>query len=68
MGEEILLSIVFVLIGLWIIRNPKFFYEVTEGWKAGGDSEPTETYVETTKLGGGILVVIGLICLLTICF
>ena len=68
MGEDILLSIVFVLIGLWIIRNPKFFYTITESWKTGVDSVPSETFIEATKFGGGILVMIGLICLFTTCF
>ncbi|MCJ8014780.1 hypothetical protein MUG84_24155 [Paenibacillus sp. KQZ6P-2] len=58
-------GILFIVIGLLNIVNPNFAWYLKEGWKVDGESEPSETYVALTKIGGVIAVVMGIFVFFT---
>lgn len=58
----ILLSILLTIIGIVMIVNPLLVYEITQNWKNNGNSEPSEMYIWHTRLGGGVFVIVGIIC------
>ncbi|MED5018810.1 hypothetical protein P9847_15985 [Paenibacillus chibensis] len=58
-------GLIFTVIGILNIVNPNFAWYLKEGWKVDGDSEPSDSYVALTKIGGVIGVVFGVILFFT---
>lgn len=58
----ILLGILLTIVGIVMIVNPQFVYEITQSWKNSGNSEPSEMYICLTRLGGGVLIIVGIVC------
>lgn len=58
----ILLSILLTIVGIVMIFNPQLVYEITQSWKNSGNSEPSEMYIWHTRLGGGVFVIVGVVC------
>ncbi|OZB91065.1 DUF6199 family natural product biosynthesis protein [Paenibacillus sp. XY044] len=54
-------GILFIVIGILNIVNPKFAWYLKEGWKIDGDSEPSETYIALTRFGGIFALIFGII-------
>ena len=59
MGWTIFLGIVLVLIGLVMLFRPSFWWELTESWKNGTASEPSDFYLKVTRIGGAVFLVVG---------
>ncbi|MNO43050.1 hypothetical protein D3C76_332590 [compost metagenome] len=59
------MGILFIIIGFLNICFPSFAWYLKEGWKVDGDSEPSETYLALTRLGGIVAVVIGIFVFLS---
>lgn len=58
-------GIICIAIGLINVINPNFAWYLKEGWKVDGDSEPSDTYIALTKIGGVIAIVFGVIFFFT---
>lgn len=56
----IALSIVIAIIGIIMFLNPELVYDITESWKNYADSEPSELYLFSTRLGGVVFLLIGI--------
>jgi hypothetical protein len=55
----VILSVVFICLGLLMLIKPDFFWTVTESWKSNDATEPSKIYVVSTRFGGSIFTVIG---------
>ena len=53
-------GIVFIAIGVFAFLKPEVIWKLTEQWKSSYADEPSELYRFSTKLGGVILVGIGI--------
>ncbi|MBR1743600.1 MAG: hypothetical protein IJ733_17375 [Lachnospiraceae bacterium] len=56
----IIAGIILLIIGILMIFDPGFYYEVTEGWKSSSMGEPSTFFVVSTRIGGVIFSVVGL--------
>ena len=55
----IVLAIVIIAVGLFMILNPKGFFEMTERWKNSGGGEPSDWYMLLTRVEGAVFLVVG---------
>ncbi|CAM2948928.1 DUF6199 domain-containing protein [Paenibacillus sediminis] len=55
----IFIGIIFVAVGLLSRLKPTFGWNMNEGWKVKGDSEPSYAYIEVRKFSGFICIVVG---------
>lgn len=46
--------------GLFMFCCPSLFWELFESWKNAGSTEPSESYLLQTRIGGGICMGVGL--------
>ena len=60
----IIIGIVLLCIGILVIFFPGVLYELTQSWKNDSFSEPSRIYVVSARIGGAILVVVGIVSLL----
>lgn len=60
----IILSILLTIIGIIMIINPSIFWLITESWKSNNSYEPSNLYKTSTRFGGIIFVIVGLINLI----
>ena len=61
-------SILMTALGIAMIWKPAFFYEMLESWKHDGRSEPSKFYLWNTRLGGVMLVLVGIGCMIILTF
>lgn len=64
----IALSVVFVMIGAFMIIRPNSFYEITEKWKSTADSEPSNLFLFSTRFGGIMFLLAGIAGLIVFLF
>lgn len=57
------IGIVFILCGIMLVVKPRLFFDITESWKHASSSEPTELYIFSTRFGGIIISIIGIVCM-----
>jgi len=58
---NILMGIICIIIGILNLAKPEFAWYLKEGWKVDGDSEPSDTYLMFTRIGGGFAILVGII-------
>lgn len=56
----IVVSLIFIVIGLTMIFNTKLFWKITESWKSGNSYNPSDVYQVSTKFGGIMFFLVGL--------
>ena len=61
----IVLSIIFVIIGVIMIIKPEVVFDVTESWKSYSSSEPSKLYLFSTRFGGAMFLLVGIGGLIT---
>ncbi|WMT42947.1 hypothetical protein RE628_12055 [Paenibacillus sp. D2_2] len=54
-------GIICIIIGILNLAKPEFAWYLKEGWKVDGNSEPSDTYLAFTRIGGGVAILIGII-------
>ncbi|OMF18853.1 hypothetical protein BK133_30320 [Paenibacillus sp. FSL H8-0548] len=57
-------GILFIFIGISMMLNPKFFWELNDQWKSKDGTEPSDLYIFNKRIGGIICTVVGVILLL----
>ena len=60
MGWSLFAGIVFVGIGAFLFCRPDLLWKLTERWKSYGADEPSDLYLKSTKLGGGLFALLGI--------
>lgn len=56
----IVLGIVIAILGAFMLVKPEAVYALTESWKSNTSGEPSDFYLLSTRIGGGIFLVMGL--------
>jgi hypothetical protein len=51
----------FIILGLFMIFKPAIFWALTESWKSADATEPSSLYLFSTRFGGTIFTVLGII-------
>lgn len=59
-----LAGIAIIAYGFFVRNKPAFGWRFNEGWKIKGDSEPSESYLESMKFSGFVAVILGTFLLL----
>lgn len=57
-------SILFTAFGLFLFFKPELFWKITEQWKSYSADEPSDFYKISTKFGGLLFVVFGVVTLI----
>ena len=55
--------IIFVL-GMFIFLKPDLVWKLTEAWKSNRADEPSELYLKTTKIGGILFALLGVVMII----
>ncbi len=61
MVEPIVGGIIFAAIGIFLFLKPALFWELTEKWKSYRADEPSDFYLFSTKFGGILFIVFGIV-------
>ena len=54
-------GIIFFALGIFIFLMPDLIWKITEEWKSYSADEPSELYIKSTKFGGALFTVFGII-------
>ena len=57
-------AIMLIIAGIILVVAPSLVYDITQNWKNGNDSEPSDFYRITTRVQGVILVVVGIVLII----
>ena len=57
---DVLECLIMIGIGSLMIANPRLFYELKESWKHNGDSEPSNFWIFSTRVGGAAFLLVGI--------
>lgn len=50
-----------VLIGIFMLWKPDIIFLITESWKHNGEAEPSDVFCISTRIGGGIMICVGVL-------
>jgi hypothetical protein len=50
-----------ILAGIVFFLKPEWVWELTEQWKSYRANEPSDFYCITTKIGGVVLILVGIV-------
>ena len=54
-------GILFIVLGIFVFLKPDLIWKITEQWKSYSADEPSELYIKSTKFGGALFTVFGII-------
>ena len=54
-------SIVMLVIGTCMLLRPYVIYQLTESWKSNAADEPSRLYIISTRFGGVMFLLVGLL-------
>ncbi|NBH82595.1 hypothetical protein D7X88_06400 [bacterium C-53] len=54
-------GIIFFALGIFIFLKPDLIWKITEEWKSYSADEPSDLYIKSTKFGGALFTVFGII-------
>ena len=54
-------GIIFFVFGIFIFLKPDLIWKITEEWKSYSADEPSDWYIKSTKFGGALFTVFGII-------
>ena len=55
-----IISIILIITGIFTFFAPHLIWELTEKWKSYSSDEPSDLYLFFTRLGGILVVIIGI--------
>ena len=64
----LLLGVCFLVIGIVMLKYPKIFFDITEGWKNREPAEPSKWFLWSTRVGGVMLCLVGIMAFVVIFF
>ena len=56
-----IMGVVMILVGFFMIFKAEMFWKITESWKSHSSIEPSSLYKWSTRLGGLIVLGIGVV-------
>lgn len=57
-------GIIFLLIGIIIFLKPDLIWKLTESWKSQQADGPSDFYLKSTKFGGILLGILGIVLMI----
>ncbi len=54
-------SIIILIVGLIMVISPTAFYNLTESWKNNSDSEPSDLYKISVRIGGIFSLIVSIL-------
>ena len=54
-------GILFIVLGIFVFLKPDLIWKITEEWKSYRADEPSDWYIKSTKFGGALFTVFGII-------
>ena len=54
-------GIIFIVLCVFIFLKPDLIWKITEQWKSYSADEPSDSYIKSTKFGGTLFTVFGII-------
>lgn len=61
---SILGGMIILALGIVMFLKPHIVWKLTEEWKSYGADEPSDLYLKSTKMGGIILALLGVIMMI----
>lgn len=61
---SVFVGIIIAVIGIFIFLKPHLLWELTEKWKSYRADEPSGFYLKSTKFGGTLLVLCGILMII----
>ncbi|GAA0135848.1 hypothetical protein YSY43_26880 [Paenibacillus sp. YSY-4.3] len=55
----IIIGLAATALGIFSYLKPTFGWNMSEGWKVKGESEPSDIYIDFIKLGGVVSIMLG---------
>ncbi len=55
----IVLGIIIAIAGLFMLLKPQAVYQLTESWKSNTAGEPSDLFLLSTRIGGGLCMLAG---------
>lgn len=53
-------GVLLAALGITMLVNPRFFFELTESWKYDGGAEPSSLFLFSTRFGGVMCTLAGI--------
>ena len=53
-------GVLLAALGITMLVNPRFFFELTESWKYDGGAEPSNLFLFSTRFGGVMCTLAGI--------
>ena len=57
-------GIIILALGIFIFLNPHLVWKITEEWKSYRADEPSDLYLKSTKIGGILFALLGVIMII----
>ena len=61
-----LVCLLLTVFGVAVTWKPEGFYELTESWKHDGASEPSKSYLLSTRFGGVMCALVGIVGIISV--
>ncbi|WP_374043737.1 DUF6199 family natural product biosynthesis protein [uncultured Paenibacillus sp.] len=55
----VIVSLVFIGLGILVRRKPDVFWRTNEAWKVRGEAAPSDSYLESMRFRGFVSLIIG---------
>ncbi len=52
-------GVLVLLVGIVMLWKPDIIFLITESWKHNGETEPSDSFRISTRIGGGIMMCVG---------
>jgi hypothetical protein len=56
----LIFGIIFIIVSLFLLFKPHLLWEITQSWKFEGEAEPSQLFILSTRIGGVIVLAVGL--------
>lgn len=57
-------GMIFLLLGILFFLKPDLIWKITEEWKSYSADEPSDLYMKSTKFGGILFAILGVIVII----
>jgi hypothetical protein len=57
----VLIAIFLIIVGILATFRPDIVWTINESWKSNDATEPSDIYILTTRIGGILLLIVGVV-------
>lgn len=54
-------GLILLILGVILLWKPQWVFFIVESWKHSGETEPTDMFIFSTRLGGTIMATVGIV-------